>query len=463
MALGLHISCMDSSNLSFSKTNLVLKKGNCRVCGSDKKSLILPSWYFDITQKSASLAEYIFVVSCDKCGCIYTDPYIDPTKNIQFKSESYYNDYINPLSSHNELQIKSADFKLNLIGKYLNLNKNSKTLDIGATGAFSQALANRYNNKINYLVEPSKDAISLCKKIYKNVRPIEGIYSQQNFKKESLDFISFFYSLYYMEDPNICLTKAYESLKQDGKLVVNIANVLMENGGLYNDPKSPNNGYILCEISDIVRRDMYLLYDQNSLKNILNKNGFSILHNLKYHYPSSHPLYGREGSILICKKETKNIGKKIKKSLKTKKIIENFCKTVSANSIQLFCINNNPRKINFYCNDDTYFLIIKEIFEKYTSNIHIIQKKIGDSNLNNADFVFTTFNDDRHNWIIDYNKKIEVFQKDMDNLYPNYWKKENGEIMMLKSCLPYKKNIQGLYPWNRDPSKYSVSWSNTFF
>ena len=37
----------------------------------------------------------------------------------------------------------------------------------------------------------------------------------------------------------------------------------------------------------------------------------------------------------------------------------------------------------------------------------------------------------------------------MDNLYPNYWKKENGEIMMLKSCLPYKKKVQELFPWNR--------------
>ena len=106
------------------------------------------------------------------------------------------------------------------------------------------------------------------------------------------------------------------------------------------------------------------------------------------------------------------------------------------------------------------FLLIKEIFEKYTSNIKINQKKVGDSNLNDADFVFTVFNDDRYNWIIDKKKKINVFQIDMDNLYPNYWKKENGEIMMLKSCLPYRKNIQELFPWNRDPNNFIASWSN---
>ena len=104
--------------------------------------------------------------------------------------------------------------------------------------------------------------------------------------------------------------------------------------------------------------------------------------------------------------------------------------------------------------------MIKEIFKKYTSNIQIIQKKVGDAGVNNADFVFTTFNDDRYNWIIDDDKKIQVFQRDMDNLYPNYWKKENGEIMMLKSCLPYKKKVQELFPWNRDPSRFVVSWSN---
>ena len=49
-----------------------------------------------------------------------------------------------------------------------------------------------------------------------------------------------------MEDPNISLTKAYNSLKSSGRLLINIANVLMENySGLYNDPKSPNNGYIM--------------------------------------------------------------------------------------------------------------------------------------------------------------------------------------------------------------------------
>ena len=460
MALRLQISCMDSSNLGLSRTNLVLKKSDCHICGSDKKSLMLPSCYFNTSEKALSLAEFIFVVTCDNCGCIYTDPYIDPSKNMQYKSESYYNDYNNPLASHNALQVKSAKFKLNLIEKYLNLNNKSKTLDVGATGAFSEEIAKKYKNKINYLVEPSKDAIRLCKETFKKVTPIDGIYNQQNFKKESLDFISFFYSLYYMEDPNISLTKAYNSLKTSGRLLINIANVLMENSGLYNDPKSPNNGYILCEISDIVRREMYVLYDQTSLINLLNKNGFRILENLKYCYPFSHPLYGREGSILICEKDKKKNKQKIQKSFKSKKTIENFCKIVSANSIQLFCIDKNPKTINFYCNDDTYFLMIKEIFKKYTSNIQIIQKKVGDAGVNNADFVFTTFNDDRYNWIIDDDKRIQVFQRDMDNLYPNYWKKENGEIIMLKSCLPYKKKVQELFPWNRDPSRFIVSWSN---
>ena len=43
MALRLQISCMDSSNLGFSRTNLVLKKVTV-IFGSDKKSLMLPSY-----------------------------------------------------------------------------------------------------------------------------------------------------------------------------------------------------------------------------------------------------------------------------------------------------------------------------------------------------------------------------------------------------------------------------------
>lgn len=452
---------MDSYTVGYSRTNLVLKNCNCPVCGSKKKSLMLPSCYFDTRFKSLTLAEFIYVVSCDNCGCIYSDPYIDPEKNREYKSESYYNDYSNPLISHNALQIKSAEFKLNLIEKYVNLHKNSITLDIGATGAFSQAIATKYRNLKNYLVEPSFDAVKLCKNSFKDVHPIQGIFNEQNFEKKSLDFISFFYSLYYMENPSKSLNIAYNSLKDDGKLVINIANVLMENSGQYKDPKSPNNGYVLCEISDIIRREMYLLYDKNSLKNLLDMNGFKISKDLKYCYPFSHPLYGREGTIVICeKKKRKNLKNKHISCFKSKKIIENFCKIVSANSIQLFCIENNPKTINFYCDDENYFLLIKEIFEKYTSNIKINQKKVGDSNLNDADFVFTVFNDDRYNWIIDKKKKINVFQIDMDNLYPNYWKKENGEIMMLKSCLPYRKNIQELFPWNRDPNNFIASWSN---
>ena len=96
----------DSSNLGFSRTNLVLKS-DCHICGSDKKSLMLPSCYFNTSEKALSLAEFIFVVTCDDCGCIYTDPYIDPSKNVQYKSESYHNNYNNPLASHNALQVKS--------------------------------------------------------------------------------------------------------------------------------------------------------------------------------------------------------------------------------------------------------------------------------------------------------------------------------------------------------------------
>ena len=101
---------------------------------------MLPSCYFNTSEKALSLAEFIFVVTCDDCGCIYTDPYIDPSKNVQYKSESYYNNYNNPLASHNALQVKSAKFKLNLIEKYLNLNNKSKTLDVGATGLFHKKL-----------------------------------------------------------------------------------------------------------------------------------------------------------------------------------------------------------------------------------------------------------------------------------------------------------------------------------
>ena len=293
------------------------------------------------------MAEFIFVVTCDDCGCIYTDPYIDPSKNMQYKSESYYNNYNNPLASHNALQVKSAKFKLNLIEKYLNLNNKSKTLDVGATGAFSQEIAEKYKNKINYLVEPSKDAIRLCKEKFKKVTPIKGIYNQQNFKEESLDFISFFYSLYYMEDPNISLTKAYNSLKTSGRLLINIANVLMENSGLYNDPKSPNNGYILCEISDIVRREMYVLYDQTSLTNLLNKNGFRILENLKYCYPFSHPLYGREGSILICEKDKKKINKKYRNHLKVKKQLKTSAKLYQQTQFNFFVLIKIQKQLIF--------------------------------------------------------------------------------------------------------------------
>ena len=54
---------------------------------------------------------------------------------------------------------------------------------LGQQELFPQEIAEKYKNKINYLVEPSKDAIRLCKEKFKRLPPLKEFTINKTLKK----------------------------------------------------------------------------------------------------------------------------------------------------------------------------------------------------------------------------------------------------------------------------------------
>lgn len=153
-------------------------------------------------------------------------------KNKNKIYENYYSHHYNTINKNKQIERKRESQSLHKsIGKIINLNKNSKVLDIGCGFGRFTYYCQRLQVKNYTGVDISKEEIKICKEDFPEYEFIEkDIFSflEKDQNKYDIIFMSHFLEHFKIEDGRIILEKLKTKLRDKGK-IVNI----MPNGHSY--------------------------------------------------------------------------------------------------------------------------------------------------------------------------------------------------------------------------------------
>jgi len=250
---------------------------NCPLCSSAqckelKKSTYPPSLtaseLINIYKSSSDNKLYERVVKCSNCSLVYLNP--------RLKSEAIISSYENGIDEafalQNDMRIRTFTNSLKWILSSLKYNSNSKKvniLDIGcAGGAFLKAGKDLNLNMTG--IEPSKYLSKFATEKY-GVKVHQGTLENYPISDEKIDIITMWDVIEHLTDPSSILKNIHGRLSDDGALVVN-----------YPDYSSLTAKLLGWKWPFWL--SVHLIYfDKNTIKQILENNGFKIL-SVKKHW-----------------------------------------------------------------------------------------------------------------------------------------------------------------------------------
>lgn len=210
--------------------------------------------------------------------------------------------------------------RVNLIKKKIPLInfKNKKILEIGGGR----------NNILSYLPSSEKwiNDVSIINKKLNGIKVIKSSYENFKIKKNYFDYIFFFHTLEHIENPKKFLKKIFELLKKNGKIILEVPNIS------YYTKKNPYHAFYFQHL---------LLFDYNSLNNLITSCGFEIYKKHSINKKIILLSYKKNQSAIISKKYKK-------KKTYLSNIINKFNKNLKKNKKILINLNKAGNKIGFY-------------------------------------------------------------------------------------------------------------------
>ena len=196
------------------------------------------------------------IVRCNICGLVRSLEVIDRKKLNKLYEDSHftYNSMTDKLSQTYGHILKEA-------GKFV--PSKGAFLEIGCGNGFMLEEARKLGYKVVRGIEPSIDAIANAEKSVKN-HIVNSILEADTFNKLKFDLICAFQVFDHIPDPNNFLAICNKLLKPKGILLL-----------MNHDVKSAS-AKVLGERSPIFDIEHTYLYDQDTIKMILIKNGFGI-------------------------------------------------------------------------------------------------------------------------------------------------------------------------------------------
>lgn len=248
--------------------NYRFEKVTCYNCGADDYKFFLMGEE-DLTGKDGEF-QY---VRCNKCNLVYHNPRI----HIDQIKEFYDGEYIahrkkkdwGILTPLYEWAMSKHDRdKEKLVRKFVNLDPESKVLDVGcAVGTFLLFIKEKYDAQISGvdfkegLDYPGFDQIDFH----------EGLFYEQDLKEGEFDLVTMWHFFEHDYDPNRTLQTARKVMKGDGRLVIEVPRLDSFTFKLFGR-KWPG----------VQAPQHTALYDKKCFQNIIQKNGFEIVEYLPY-------------------------------------------------------------------------------------------------------------------------------------------------------------------------------------
>ena len=232
--------------------NKITNKITCAVCGSSQIGFHLKKNDYNFYRCRACRLIFVWPLP-DNPAEIYDQDYFQGSKK-----KFGYVDYEKDKEAMKNIFLKY----LKIIGNYV-FSKNSLLLDIGAaTGVFVE-LANSAGFKAEG-IEPSFWAAEIAGK--KGLKVCQGTIETANFPRRYFDVLTLFDVFEHLKNPQISLQKMNFILKDKGILVINT----MDSGSLWAN-------FWSSRWQAMAPPEHLFLYNQENIKNILERNGFKIL------------------------------------------------------------------------------------------------------------------------------------------------------------------------------------------
>jgi len=248
--------------------NLKFEKVSCYLCGGSRAEYFLTG-EDDLTGMPGKF-DY---VRCESCGLIYQNPRLEIEEVKYFYTDDYIAHrknknfgFLTPL--YRWAMEKHDRDKVNLIKPYITLNSESCVLDIGcAVGTFLLMLKGKFNCSIAGV--DFKDTSYYPG--FKDIDFYHGLFHEQRLPASSFDLITMWHFLEHDYNPNDSLQKAYECLKDDGVLIVEVPRLDSLTYKIYGS-RWPG----------IQAPQHTVLYSKKHLLEMVKKQGFNVIDYLAY-------------------------------------------------------------------------------------------------------------------------------------------------------------------------------------
>lgn len=213
------------------------------------------------------------VYSCSNCGLFFQNPM--PTKTFMTKFyEDIYKKRFHFISTEKAFEIEDKKQERGRISEIEKFVKGGKILDIGAsTGFFLKEVQKRKHWEV-FGIEYSKEAIKKAKGRY-NFPVVLGEAGTKKLPKEFFDVVTMHSVLEHIPDPVGAVRKVYMKLKPGGYFVFNVPNIRSFEYYLFKMLNKRFPGFI---------SEHLYYFTPKVITNILEKNGFRVIHMTSRHH-----------------------------------------------------------------------------------------------------------------------------------------------------------------------------------
>ncbi len=427
---------------------LTYQEKKCPVCNAYDFESILPTVKYDSASNTRQVHDVISVGACRKCGAVYENPMISLTDSEGYSENHYYNAQ-NAVEHHNKHQQFIARFRWGLMQDRLDWSVISRTLDVGAIGAWSNIIAEKVSGSRNTVLEPSSQAVAFAKSYYPDIEAVNGVFEGYDGPDGDFDLITFYYSFYCLENPMESLRKVKRLLKRGGKLLINISHVLMRHQVWGRGRKVP-----WVDLEHVVRGVPLVYYSPTLLREVVEASGFAITDDFTAQYPLGSHLKGRQEHFLIAQYDggaERGIRSMPEVFSANAYLLRNFSLESSRKSIKAYTSRSGHKTVTLVYDNEDYMRIMRAEFSYFGTEVSVVKRSdlTGASVAQNSGVLVITESPltDLELSHLPSNTVDTIVREDQFQVYGLLSTDVDGHTVVARACLPCRDHDINLFPF----------------
>jgi len=445
----------------------------CPICGTKEPTPLLPSAKRDEVGNTFFVHEEIKISVCENCGVVFENPQIKLAGSTPYAEKNYYT-IANSAWHHDDVQHSWTFYNWCALKDALPWNEFKRVMDVGAAGAWSNAMLERAPNiEESVLVEPSPRGIFNCEVRYPRVRAELGIFEEYSDTSGHFDLITFNNSFYSVSEPIDAFRKVNDLLRPGGYLVVCFSYVGME-------LEFWDHGNPFVHMSHVIRGVPLIYYSLNTYKKLLELTGFELVDDIVFELPEWDQFNqaGRQIDFVVAKAVGQPKEQVDPLSLydpnevvAAKQFYTTYCAQVTAKSVALYAAQTEADRVFVLHDGDDWYgrWTLQQLHEAGIRAQLIDGKSILEGRASDAieDIDGTTLllagdwdeNETRIESIFSHARIINCSPPEGYKGYGNRFESPDGASVVTRSFCPSRSVDNRIFPFEKRPSMNSADVS----